>query len=197
MKPVLLRSFWLLVFWGAVPLSCCRQATREYTYLKGLDLQLTDAAGTPLTSGARTSAAELRAMLHFQLDYIAAQQPLGAPFAGQALALQCADEGTKGLKSAVTEVVLTSTGLFNGQAAGQSLNAFVRCSVAGSATAFPLSQLVDSLNTKTGQLTPFDAPLVLHIGPKPSNNARQQFQVRVRLADASERTQRTPDIVWN
>ena len=196
MKTVLLRSFLLLVFLGVVPLSCCRQATRDYTYLKDLDLQLTDAAGTPLTSGARTSAAELRATLHFRLDYIA-QQPLGAPFAGQALALQCADEGMKGLKSAVTEVVLTSTGLFNGQAAGQSLNAFVRCSTTGNPAEFPLSQLVDSLNTKTWQLTQLYAPLVLRISPKPTDNARQQFQVRVRLANASELTQRTPDIIWN
>ena len=196
MKIVLLRSFLLFVFLGVVPLSCCRQATRDYIYLKGLDLQLTDAVGTPLPSGARTSAAELRATLRFRIDYVA-QGPAGSPFSGAAHALQCPAEGMSGLKSNVTEVVLTSTGLFNGRAAGQSLNSFVRCFTANSPTEFPLSQLADSLNTKKGQAYRINLPIVLHISPKPTDNAQQQFQVRVRQANASELTQLTQDIVWN
>ena len=196
MKIVLLRSFLLLVFLGVLPLSCCRQATRDYIYLPGLDLQLTDAVGTPLPSGARISTAELRAMLRFRIDYVA-QGPAGSPFGGAAQALQCPAEGRSGLKSDVTEVVLTSTGLFNGRAAGQSLNSFVHCSTANSPTDFPLFQLADSLNTKKGQAYRLNQPVVLRISPRPTDNAQQQFQVRVRQADASERTQRTQDIVWN
>ncbi|WP_143164052.1 hypothetical protein [Hymenobacter daecheongensis] len=161
-----------------------------------MDLGLADDAGKPLTSGARTSAAELRATLRFQLDFVA-QGSAGSPFIGPAQALQCADEGTKGLKSEVTEVVLTSTGLFNGRAAGQSLNSFVSCSVENSRAEFPLSQLPDSLKTKTWQLYRLNSSIVLRISPKPADNARQQFQIRLRLANAQELTQSTPDVIWN
>lgn len=177
-------------------MSCCRQATRDYVYFKALSLALADAAGSPLLSGARTSATELRATLQLQLDYIA-QRPPSASFLGQAQAFQCADEGSKGLKSAVTEVTLTSTGLFNGQAAGQSLNTFVRCASLNNPTAFPLAQLADSLNNKRWQLYQLGAPLVLRISPKPTDNDRQQFQVRLRVAGGQELTQSTPAIIWN
>ena len=196
MKTVLLRSFFLLVFLGVLPVSCCRQATRDYWYLKSITLALADAAGTPLTSGAQTSAAELRASLRLQFDLIA-QGSVGSPFIGSAQALQCADEGTKGLKAEVAEVVLTSTGLFNGRAAGQSLNSFVRCSIRNNQTGFPLSQLADSLKSKTWQLYRLSDPIELRISPKPTDNARQQFQVRLRLADTQELKQSTPDIIWN
>lgn len=179
-----------------LPVSCCRQTTRDYMYFKGISLALADAAGSPLLSGASTSATELRATLQLQIDYIA-QRPPSALFLNQAQALQCADEGSKGLKSAVTDVVLTSTGLFNGQAAGQSLNTFVRCTGPSNPTAFPLSQLADSLNSKRWQLYQLGAPLVLHISPKPADNARQQFQVRMRVVGGQELTQRTPAIIWN
>lgn len=196
MKTVFLRSFLLLLFLGVLPVSCCPQATRDYLYLQTLALELTDAAGRPLPSGTHTSAAELRATLRFQVDYVA-QGPTGAPFTSQALALQCADEGTQGLKAAVTEVVLTSTGLFNGQAAGQPLNAFVRCSTAGNPTEFPLSHLADSLNSKSWQLSKLYVPLVLRISPKPTDNARQQFQVQVRVAGGQELTQSTLAVIWD
>ena len=196
MQTILLRSCLLLVFLGVLPVSCCRQATRDYVHLKELALELADAAGNPLPSGTRTSAAELQATLQFRIDYIALG-PTGWPFIGSAQALQCPAEGMSGLKSAVTEVVLTSTGLFNGRAAGQSLNPFVRCFTANSPTEFPLSQLADSLNTKKGQAYRINLPIVLRISPKPTDNAQQQFQVRVRQANASELTQLTQDIVWN
>ena len=178
---------------GVLPVSCCRQATRDYLYLQELALELADAAGSPLTSGARTSTAELTATMRFKLNFVA-QGPTGSPFTGPAQALQCADEGMKGLKSDVTEVVLTSTGLFNGKPAGQSLNSFARCSGKYNRTEFPFSQLVDSL--KAWQSYGLLSPIVLRISPKPTDNARQQFQVRVRLANAQELTQRTPDIMW-
>ena len=165
-------------------------------YFKAMSLALADDAGSPLLSGARTSATELRATLQLQIDYIA-QRPPNALFLGQAQALQCADEGSKGLKAAVTDVVLTSTGLFNGQAAGQSLNAFVRCASLNNPKAFPLSQLADSLNSKHWQLYQLGAPLVLHISPKPTDNDRQQFQVRIRVVGGQELTQSTPAIIWN
>jgi hypothetical protein len=165
-------------------------------YFKAMSLALADAAGNPLLSGAHTSATELQATLQLQIDYIA-QRPSNALFLGQAQALQCAEEGSKGLKSAVTDVELTSTGLFNGQAAGQSLNAFVRCTSPRNPTAFPLSQLADSLNSKRWQLYQLGAPLVLYISPKPADNAYQQFRVRVRVAGGQELTQSTPAIIWN
>lgn len=196
MKTLLLRSCLLLVFLGLLPGSCCQQATRDYVYFQAIRLDLTDAAGTPLLSGSRTAAAELRATLLLQFDYIA-QGPPSALFLPQAHALQCAQEGTKGLKAAVTEVVVTSTGLFNGQPAGQSLNAFVRCASATNPTPFPLSQLADSLNSNRWQFYQLGAPLVLHISPKPTDNDRQQFQVRVRVVGGQDLTQSTPAIIWN
>ena len=196
MKTILFRSFLLLVLLGVLPVSCCRQATRDYVYLKEMTLELADAAGSPLSSGARTSAAELRATLRFRIDYVA-QGTAGSPFIGTAQALQCPAEGMNGFKSDVTEVVLTSTGLFNGRAAGQSLNSFVRCSTANSPTEFPLSQLADSLNTKKGQEYRINLPIVLRISPRPTDNAQQQFHVRVRVAGSQELTQTTPDITWN
>ena len=196
MKTILLRLFLLLVLLGVLPVACCREATRDYMYLKEMTLELADAVGSPLPSGARTSAAELRATLRFRIDYVA-QGPAGSPFIGTAYALQCPAEGMSGLKSDVTEVVLTSTGLFNGRAAGQSLNSFVRCHTANSPIDFPLSQLADSLNTKTRQAYRINLPIVLRISPKPSDNARQQFHVRVRVAGGQELTQTTPDIIWN
>lgn len=196
MQTILLRSCLLLVFLGVLPVSCCRQATRDYVHLKELALELADAAGNPLPSGTRTSAAELQATLQFRIDYIALG-PTGWPFIGSAQALQCPAEGMSGLKSAVTEVVLTSTGLFNGRAAGQSLNPFVRCFTANSPTEFPLSQLADSLNTRRGQEYRINKPIVLRISPKPTDNAYQQFRVQVRVAGGQELTQSTPAIIWN
>ena len=196
MKTILLRSCLLFVFLGVLPVSCCKQTTRDYIYLKEMTLELADAAGSPLPSGARTSAAALRATPRFRIDYVA-QGPNGSPFVGTAQALQCPAEGMNGLKSDVTEVVLTSTGLFNGRAAGQSLNSFVLCATANSPTEFPLSQLADSLNTKTSQGFRINSPIVLRISPKPTDNARQQFQVQVRVAGGQELTQSTPDIIWN
>lgn len=196
MKTLLLRSCLLLVFLGVLPGSCCQQTTRDYMFFKAISLDLADAAGSPLFSGSRTSAAGLRATLLLQIDYIA-QTPTSGLFLSQAHALQCKDEGTKGLKAAVTEVVLTSTGLFNGRAAGQSLNAFVRCESATNPTQFPLSQLADSLNNKRWQFYQLGAPLVLHISPKPTDNANQQFQIRVRVAGGQDLTQSTPAIIWN
>lgn len=196
MKTILLRSCLLLVFLGILPVSCCQQTTRDYAYFKGMYLDLADATGNPLLNGSNTSTAALRATLRLQIDYIA-QGPPSTFFINQAHAFQCEDEGTKGLKSAVTEVVLTSTGLFNGQAAGQSLNAFVRCTSATDPTEFPLSQLADSLNSKRWQFYQLGAPLVLHISPKPTDNGRQQFQVRVRVAGSQDLTQSTAAIIWN
>jgi len=196
MKTILLRSFLLLVLLGVLPVSCCKQATRDYVYLKEMTLELAEAPGRPLSSGARTSAAELRATLRFRIDYVA-QGTAGSLFIGTAQALQCPAEGSNGLKSDVAEVVLTSTGRFNGRAAGQSLNSFVRCYTANSPTEFPLSQLADSLNTKTRQEYRINLPVVLRISPKPSDNAQQQFRLQVRVAGGQELTQTTPDIVWN
>jgi hypothetical protein len=196
MKTLLRRSCLLLVFLGGLPVSCCQQTTRDYMFFKALSLDLADAAGNPLLSGSSTSAVELRATLLLQIDYIA-QVPTSALFVSQAQALQCKDEGTKGLKAAVTDVVVTSTGLFNGRAAGQSLNAFVRCESATNPTPFPLAQLADSLNSKRWQRYQLGAPVVLHISPKPTDNASQQFQVRVRVAGGQDLTQRTPAISWN
>ena len=196
MKAVLFRSLLLLLFLGVLPVACCRQATREYAYLKDLFLELADAAGTPLASGARTAANEVRLTLQLRLDYIA-RGAIGAPFTGVVQAFQCAEEGQKGFKAGVAGVELTSTGLFNGQAAGQPLNAFVRCSLGRGGPDFPLAQLADSLNTKKWYLYRRYEPIVLRISPKPADNARQQFQVRVRTVDAQQRTQTTPAIVWD
>lgn len=82
MKTILLRSCLLLLFLGMLPVSCCRQATRDYMYFKGMSLTLADAAGSPLLSGASTSATELRATLQLQIDYIAQRSP-SALFLGQ------------------------------------------------------------------------------------------------------------------
>ena len=181
-------------------MSCCQQATRDYVYIRALELELADAAGTPLTSGARTTAVELRATLQFRLDVVA-QGPTGAPFLGSAYARSCPSEGSKGLKAAVAEVVLTSTGLFNGVVAGQSLNGFVRCSLGNSigrsGADFPLSQLADSLNSNKDQGLRLNRPVFLRISPKPTDNARQQFQLRVRGGNAPDLTQTTPEIIWN
>ena len=196
MKTVLFRSLLLLVFLGVLPVACCRQATRDYAYLKDLFLELADAAGTPLASGARTSANEVRLTMQFRLDYIA-RGAVGTPFTGSVQAFQCAEEGSKGLKTAVAEVGLTSTGLFNGQAAGQPLNAFVRCTIGRNGPDFPLAQLADSLNTKKWYLYRRFEPIVLRVSPKPADNARQQFQVRVRTVDAQQLTQTTPAIIWD
>ncbi|GAA3990710.1 hypothetical protein GCM10022407_38990 [Hymenobacter antarcticus] len=165
-------------------------------YLKEMALELAEVPGTPLVSGAHTSAAELRATLRFRIDYVALA-PAGLAFISTAQALQCPAEGSNGLKADVTEVVLTSTGLFNGRGAGQSLNSFVRCYTANSPAEFPLSQLADSLNTRRGQESRINLPIVLRISPKPTDNARQQFHVRVRVAGGQEIAQTTPDIIWN
>ena len=195
MKVVLFRSFLLLVFLGVLPVACCRQATRDYLYLKDLALELADAAGNPLASGARTPTPELRLTLQFRLDYVA-RSAGGAPFTNAAQAFQCAEEGSKGLKAAVAEVALTSTGLFNGQAAGQPLNAFVRCTIGRGGSDFPLAQLADSLNTKSWYLYRRYEPVVLRISPKPTDNARQQLQVRVRTVNGQLITQTAPAIIW-
>jgi hypothetical protein len=200
MTTILFRTLLLLVFLGVLPVACCKQETLDYIYIQGMTLALADAAGAPLLSGANTTTAALEATLRFQFGLVA-QAPSGEPFAGPAQATRCPDEGTKGLKTAVTEVVLTSTGLFNGQVAGQSLNAFVRCSLGnngGSRGAdFPLSQLADSLNAKNEQGLRIYQPVFLRISPKPTDNARQQFQVRLRVASAPDLTQSTPEISWN
>lgn len=196
MNLVLSRSFLLLVFLGFLPVACCRQATRDYAYLKEVVLELADAAGSPLANGARTSTSELQLALQFRLDYVA-RCAGGAPFTGAAQAFQCAEEGQKGFKAGVAGVELTSTGLFNGQAAGQPLNAFVRCTLGRSGLDFPLAQLADSLNTKKWYLYRRYEPIVLRIRPKPADNARQQFQVRVRTVDAQQLTQTTPAIIWD
>lgn len=200
MTTILFRTLLLLVFLGVLPVACCKQETLDYVYIQGMTLELADAAGTPLLSGASTTTAELEATLRFQFGLVA-PAPSGSPFAGPVQATSCPDEGTKGLKTAVTEVVLTSTGLFNGQGAGQSLNAFVRCSLGnnvGSRGAdFPLSQLADSLNAKEEQGRRLYQPVFLRISPKPTDNARQQFQVRLRVASAPDLTQSTPAISWN
>ena len=196
MNLVLFRSFLLLVFLGVLPVACCQQATRDYVYLKEVVLELADAAGSPLANGARTSTAELRLALQFRLDYVA-RGAGGAPFTGSAQAFQCAEEGQKGFKAGVAGVELTSTGLFNGQAAGQPLNAFVRCTIGRNGPDFPLAQLADSLNTKNWYLYRRYEPVVLRISPKPADNARQQFHVRVRTVDAQQLTQTTPAIIWD
>ena len=196
MNLVLFRSFLLLVFLGVLPVACCRQATRDYAHLKEVVLELADAAGGPLATGARTSTPELRLALQFRLDYVA-RGAGGAPFAGSAQAFQCAEEGQKGFKAGVAAVELTSTGLFNGQAAGQPLNAFVRCSLGRGGSDFPLARLADSLNTQKWYAYRRFEPIVLRISPKPADNARQQFQVRVRTVDARQLTQTTPAIIWD
>ncbi|HEX8329998.1 MAG TPA: hypothetical protein VF629_20850 [Hymenobacter sp.] len=160
-------------------------------------LALAEAAnGTVLASGARTSAPELVASVRMVLDLVAARSG-GSPFSGAAYALSCPEGGELGLKEAIASVEVTSTGLFNGIAAGQSLQRFVQCSDEYSTRKFPLAQLADSLNKKESYPMWAYRTIRLHISPKPADNSAQQFEVRLQLANGQELTQLTPAIIWD
>jgi hypothetical protein len=187
------------VFLGLVPVACCSDETREYARFGKIDLRLTEAApGSPvLVTGARTSAPELLIDLGFQYEFVAAAG-VASPFTGRAYAWQCEEPGRRGLKDKLTAVTLTSNRAFNGVPAGQSLEAFVRCTAGSSRYStldFPLAQLDDSLNT---WISPeFYAPVVLRIGPKPAGGAPQQFTVRLRTSSGQELEQAAPEIIWD
>lgn len=184
-----------LVFSGLIPVSCCQQVTREYVRPQELVLALAEAAGQPaLTSGARTAAPELLVSIRFRYEYVASVSA-GLPFVGSAYALQCAPEGMRGLKEKVAAVAVTSTGLFNGVTAGQSLQQFVRCRTGTGRAEFPLTQLADSLNAR--KIDQLGDTFTLRISPKPADNARQQFRVSVRLDNGQETAQVTSEIIWN
>ena len=198
----LLRGVLLFVFMGLVPVACCKEDL-DHANIREIFLSLSEpGAGKPtLTTGARTSAPELLTSMIIQYDYLAAL-PMGSLFGNQALAFSCPDPGSEGLKDQVANITLTSTGLFNGVAAGQSLEQFVQCGGGTSrykGVRFPLAQLVDSLNTwKAGDAGhgELDLPLELYIGPLPRDNANQQFQLRIQLKSGNEVVQTTPAIVW-
>ncbi|UYZ63801.1 hypothetical protein [Hymenobacter weizhouensis] len=198
----LIQTLLLGVFLGMVPLGCCKDEPREYVTVRGLKLYLSEPApGSPLlNSGARTSAPELLTTVRLEYNYVAAA-PVGALFTSQAVAWSCEAPGRKGLKDKVTAVTFTSTGLFNGVAAGQPLNQFVRCSGGRSyhqGAEFALAYLADSLNSwKSGEYGDLNTPLYLRISPKPRDNAHQQFQLRLRFASGHEVVQTAPDIRWD
>ena len=152
MQTNLFRLLLLLVFVGVLPVGCCTELPPPHLRIRGFDLYLTEpptTINTRLTSGIRTSAPELLTTVRFQFDAVAATRG-SLPFVGSAQALQCEEPGGKGLKEAlaVDIVEFTSTGVFNGVAAGQSLQWFVRCTGGYSRpTEFPLGQLADSLST--------------------------------------------------
>jgi hypothetical protein len=198
----LLRGLLFLVFMGLVPVACCREE-RDYANIRELLLYLSEpGVNSPaLLTGARTSAPELMTTVRLQYDYLTAA-PTSSLFGSQAMAFQCEGPGIKGLKDKVASITFTSLGLFNGVAAGQSLEQFVRCSGGNSKfqnLRFPLAQLADSLNTwKAGEFDgQLDIPLELYISPLPRDNAQQQFQLRIQLQSGKEVVQTTPAIIWN
>jgi hypothetical protein len=193
------RPFLTLVFLGLVPVACCPEETRDYVKFGNVNLTLTEAApGSPaLVAGARTSAPELLVGLRFEYEFVVAAQG-GSPFVSQAHALQCEEPGGKGLKDKLTAVTLTSNSPFNGVPAGQSLEAFVRCTAGSSRYSnldFPLTQLDDSLNA--WQSPEFYAPVKLRIGPKPTGGTPQRFTVRIRTSSGQEIEQSAPEIIWD
>ncbi|UPL48903.1 hypothetical protein [Hymenobacter sublimis] len=196
----LLRMLLLLIFLGVVPMACCKEELREYANVQAIRLFLSESVNGPaITSGTRTTAAQLRATVQLEYHYVAVA-PSGSWFSGNAMALQCPEPGGKGLKDKVESVSFTSTGLFNGVAAGQSLEQFVRCSAGNSryqGVTFPLAQLADSLNTwKSGKYGELNYPLELVISPKPTDNVQQQFLLRIRLQSGKQLEQTTPTFVW-
>ena len=190
-----------LVFMGILPVGCCKEEVRDYANLRAMKLLLTEPGpgSSQLASGSRTTASELVTTIIPEYDFVTLA-PAGALFTGSALAWSCDEPGEKGLKDKVAAVSFASTGLFNGIAAGQSLEPVVRCSGGLSrykGLDFPLSQLADSLNTwKSGKYGDLNSPLELHISPKPRDNARQQFELRIRLESGKEVMQATPEIFW-
>ena len=190
------RTLLTLTFLGLIPVGCCKQVTREYVRPQELLLVLAEPApdSPALASGARTSAPELLASVRFRYEYVAAVSA-GSPFVGAAYALQCPAEGMSGMKDKIAAVAVTSTGLFNGVAAGQSLQHLVRCRTGPGRAEFPLAQLADSLSAR--KLDQLYETVTLRIGPRPADNAAQQFRVSVRLGNGQEVAQLTPAIVWN
>ncbi|GGG38542.1 hypothetical protein [Hymenobacter glacieicola] len=196
----LLRTLLMLLFLGVVPIACCKEEMRDYANVRAIGLTLAESInGVAFTDGTRTTAAELLANIRLEYSYLASVS-LGNPFIGSANALQCEEPGGKGLKDRIAALSFTSTGLFNGVAAGQPLDQFVRCSAGKSGyegTTFPLTQLADSLNTwKSGKFGELNYPIKLTIGPKPADNAQQQFRLRIRLQSGQEIEQTTPRFTW-
>lgn len=203
----LLRALLVLGFMGLLPVGCVDVCPNlpDYATLREFSFSLAEStSGAPsfsdpeLASGARTTVPTLLAHIkHLDYDYVATA-PTGSPFSSPAVAWSCVEDyGSKGLRDRVAAVTLTSTGLFNGLAAGQPLNQFVRCRSYqnyADSVAFPLAQLPNLLNAwKNDELR---TPLTLRISPKPRDNARQQFSLRVRLESGKEIVQTTPEIFW-
>ena len=202
----LLRLLLLLLFVGFVPVGCIDcPPNPDYAELREFTFSLSEQSPDtppfdkpPLANGTRTSAAVLYARIE-QLQYEAVALVSAGPlFAGQALAWSCDKTfGYKGLKDPVAAVVLTSTGLFNGVPAGQSLTQFVRCRNAYGldTTSFSLLKLPEVLNHRrgSGELV---RPLVLRLSPKPRDNTRHQFELRIKLMSGKEVVQTTPEIIW-
>ncbi|RSK37466.1 hypothetical protein [Hymenobacter metallilatus] len=181
-------------------MGCCKEELRDYANVRAIRLLVAESANGPaFTNGTRTTAAQVLASVRLEYDYLAAA-PSGSWFTAGALAWQCEEPGRKGLKDKITEVSFTSTGLFNGVAAGQPLNQFVRCLPGNSryqGVSFPLAQLADSLNSwKSGDYAELDRPIELVVSPKPTDNAQQQFRLRLRLHSGKEVEQTTPSFIW-
>ena len=196
-----LKALLLLVFTGLIPVGCCKESRLDYANVRQVFVYLSESTNinVGLTNNSRTRDTALVVTVRLDYDYLAAA-PARTWFTGQALALQCPEPGEKGLKDKVAAVSFTSAGLFNGVPAGQSLAQFVRCSAGyGSSPRieFPLSQLADSLNKwRAGEYRELTTPLQLRISPKPRDNARQQFQVLIRLASGKELGEYTPSVLW-
>ncbi|MET4105824.1 hypothetical protein [Hymenobacter sp. UYP22] len=195
----LVQMLLLLVFLGVIPMGCCKEL-RDYANVRVVQLLVAETSNGPaFTAGTRTAAAQLLVSLVLKYDYLAAA-PSRNWFAASAMAFQCDEPGSRGLKDKISELSLTSTGQFNGVAAGQPLNQFVRCLAGNSSyqgVSFPLAQLADSLNSwKSGGYDELDRPIELIVSPKPADNAQQQFRLRIRLQSGKEIEQTTPSFIW-
>ncbi len=200
----LLQLLLFLVFMGLLPVGCCNAPTLDYLSLKAIAFNLIEArpGGGRYVENGRTTTAKLRISTQVQADLVAVV-PLGFPsFVSQSIASSACDSeyGGKGLKDQAKTVAFTSRQLFNGIAPGQSLNQFVRCvgygkSVSENDTvAVPLSQLADSINVWANKRG--SAQFSLYLSPKPRDNPRQQFELRITLASGKEISQTTPEIIW-
>jgi hypothetical protein len=204
MHQKLLKALLLLVFMGLLPVSCCHPPTLDFLGITNISFDMMEAG--PESQGyvvnGRTSTSILRLRTQIQVDLVGVV-PVGLPsFTGRAMATNTCDPkyGGKGLKDKAEAIVITSRQLFNGVPPGQPLSQFVRCvgygkygSVNDTVTV-PLPQLADSINVWATKRV--NTQFSLYLSPKPRDNARQQFEVRIKLESGREVVEATPEILW-
>lgn len=185
MKKTLLSLFFATGLFGLL-VSCFCKDVNPYWNITDFTIEVLDANRAPLVNNQYQGDALI---LNIDMDTYFHANTYN-PFVNSCYATQpCPRDGHRGMKDPVVAITITSSEVYNGIPAGQSLNQFARAQ-----GEFTLDELINSRQFFTFEY--YEQHLEIRLTQKPTDNAVHTFTVKMETDAGHSKEAQTTAITW-